>query len=447
MNSKTENAPADATGTAASATGDAEDPANMQQVVAAVWTALVAFLGLAACSFFTYVKYQSDHACDGSFLSACSSAFGSDCSATFNSRWSALGGIPITIYGAAFYGVALVLSVSLLLRRKLLDGSERTVLLFAGLADVGVSIVLATYAKVVLHTFCFYCATLYLVSALFLACVLWLHGRGSIAVIRDAARFRWLQKTAGPSAVVIASLSVILTIPQAWSYRLGQAVVGIADCPADVTSLPSTELQEGARTPTWIFADFVDPSCPHCGTQYRNFGKLLADERFRGRMMVHTYLYPRQPNSPCAPPGFDVRAPEVHHDPCLASIAVVCAERLKPTSGPAMLERVFSLQGAGKPAPWFSRESLKLQAAAIGIDSDRMSKCLDDDAAAKVVRAHVAYGSAQGIESTPRLYAIPVIGGSPARGRALRFEGGKSLQIYERILGLAPDQTRTPEGG
>lgn len=421
----------------------AADAGSAAQAVAAVWTALVAFLGLAACGAFTYVKYRSDYACDDSYLSACSTAFGSDCSATFSSPWATLAGLPITIYGTGFYAVALVVAVSVLLQKRLLGGAERVFLLFAGLADVGVSIVLAAYAKVALHTVCAYCATLYVVSALFLGCVLWLNARGTREALREGLGFGWLRRTAGPPLVVVVSLAVIATIPQAWGYRVAQAAVGVADCPADVTPMPVTEVRDGASAPQWMFADFLDPSCPHCRHQYRAFGALLADPRYKDSVQVQTFLYPRQPNSPCAPPGFDVRAPEAHQDPCLAAIAVVCAERLKPKSGAAMMGRVLDLQG--KETPWFSLQAVKREAAALGIDGARMSKCLDDDSAAKVVRAHVAFGMAQGIVNTPRLYAIPVVGGSPQRGRALRFEGGKSMQVYERVLGLRPEQSQAPE--
>lgn len=395
------------------------------------WTAFVAFIGVIVSAILSYIKYASDYACNASYLSACAEV-GGDCASVFHSPLSELLGLPITLFGTGFYGVALYVAGSLLLGKKPLGGAERPFLVLMGFFDTLVSVGLALYAKLVMSAVCLYCMSLYLVSFGLFGCALWAGGSEALSrIVR--AEGRRVARRAAPILVLVLSLGVLLLVPQAWLYRSAQAAVGFADCRASLRDLPNPAFAHGSASPKWVFAELLDPSCPHCRAQHETLSTLLLDPQVARDLSVRVYLYPRQPQSPCAPRGFDVSAKDAtDNDACRAALAITCAEKQKPGNGLLMLDRVLDLQD--EKDVWFSRSRIKAQAEALGLATEAFTTCMESDEAAQLVQAEMELGSRYGLRETPRLYAIPVVNGVPDVGQAFRIEGDKPESVYRKIL-------------
>lgn len=413
-------------------------------IVFAGLTALFSVLGFCASLVFTVLKYRSDFTCDASYFSACQLGRDLDCGKVFASSWSTLFGLPVTAYAAAFYLVAFVVAAGLAGGRPLLGGrDDRRALFVLGVADVVVSVVMALYAKLVLETFCLYCMLLYLLSGILFLCGAWLCERGSGAALLAALRLGWLGKRHWMPAGLLAFLFFGVLLPHAVIYGNARRGAGrFADCPADLAGLPNTDLVAGARSPKWVLATFLDPACGLCLVQHEKLDALLREPEFAQRVALWIYLYPRAPHEPCVPPSFDaMNKSAVDNLACAGALAVECAERLAPGSGFPTLGRALALQRGD--APFFSTGNLKRLAEAQGIEGRRLLECVDDDLEVqRRVVAHTRFGAAQGIDATPRLYAIPVIRGALDLPRAFRFDGDKDRAVLESVVRSEPEANR-----
>jgi hypothetical protein len=352
-------------------------------------------------------------------------------------------GLPVTTYAAAFYAVAFVIAVRLAGRRPVLDGDDQRALFVLGITDVAVSVGMGLYAKLALDTVCLYCMVLYLISALFFLCAVWLCGCGSVAAMSGALRLGWIGARHRTAALQLAALFLAVVFPHAAVYWRARRGVGrFADCPVSIADLPKTDLVVGSGSPKWILATFLDPTCGFCLVQHEKLRSMLDDRELAGRFALWMYLYPRAPHEPCAPPDFEVaHKAAIDNLACAGAMAIECAERLKPGSGVAALGRAFALQ-RGR-SPFFSVGHLKDLAVEQGIDPRQMVECLNGDAdVQRRVVAHVRFGAGQGIELTPRLYAIPVLHGVPNLERSYRFDGDKDQSVLEGVVRSDPESIR-----
>jgi uncharacterized membrane protein len=164
--------------TSAERRSGAAAPLATSRVKAAAWlTIAVCGAGVAASAFLTVLKHLSDYACGHAYLTACTTGETVSCERVLSSAWSHTWGVPTSALATCFYLSALIPSVRLLRGSAFTTMAWRALALMAA-ASIGTSIVMATYAGVVVGAFCTYCAFLYATSVAFGAAVLWARPEG-----------------------------------------------------------------------------------------------------------------------------------------------------------------------------------------------------------------------------------------------------------------------------
>jgi len=136
-----------------------------KKMMAAVIPVLGLILALGAVYSHVLTGIQRSVAGGGKVGRFCGDGGWTDCSRTLGSTYSTVMGLPVTVYGAAWFAFLLALLVGGLVRKHP-QRSLCRMLFRAILPGVGVTLVYAGISALVLHTFCFYCAGLYLLVGL-----------------------------------------------------------------------------------------------------------------------------------------------------------------------------------------------------------------------------------------------------------------------------------------
>ncbi|MGH7944833.1 MAG: vitamin K epoxide reductase family protein, partial [Opitutaceae bacterium] len=126
---------------------------------------LAAILAMGAVYSHVLTNIHRSIAAGGKASRFCGDGSWTDCTRTLGSAYSVVMGLPVTVYGSAWFAFLLALLVGGLVRKQ----SRRSLcrmLFWAILPGVGITLVYAGISALVLHTFCFYCAGLYLLVGL-----------------------------------------------------------------------------------------------------------------------------------------------------------------------------------------------------------------------------------------------------------------------------------------
>lgn len=315
------------------------------------------------------------------------------CGDVLASPWSMWLEQPLSLWAAAFYVVIATLTGLLLLRPRALAGCAPHLLLTLAVVDVLVSLVMASYSRLVLGTFCTYCIALYIISVLVLIC--------ADAVYRGLTRdhvVSWRQAWRLPGARLDAFfLSSMVFVYAAGVQMLGaQRWLAAANpsqgCPP-VLSVPRTDLVFGAPTPDVLLVVFLDPSCKSCK---RKYGEIVAlsNEGLLGDAQIRVMLAPRDAcDDTSFPEGFPGASDEARNEnACLAALAVECVERSHPRKGTALLSRLYARHDVPAPSPLFTLETIAAEArhSSIGVDigAGEVHACMNEDAAARRIAEH-----------------------------------------------------------
>src|SRR5690606_36032426 len=132
---------------------------------------LLSLVGAGIGVYLTVLKFRMTYTPCASTKGSCAIG-GLSCEDALQSSWSTLMGLPISLWGTAFYIAAALVAGGLFLRPGFLRGAARPLLLALALFDVLVSLVYGTYAFAVLKAPCPYCLSLYVISGLLLMCAL-----------------------------------------------------------------------------------------------------------------------------------------------------------------------------------------------------------------------------------------------------------------------------------
>ena len=394
--------------------------------------ACVCLIGAVIGVALTLVKFLSDYSCRRSLFTVCEKGPAFSCERAFNSAWGEILGVPTTIWATAFYVAAFALCAGVL--KKPAQRERWRLLGLAAFADLAVTAAMVTYSRVVLHAACLYCMSLYATSLLFAILVYFGHRRRP--TVEDVP---WLSLTLTRAALVPAMIFLFMAAGQTFVYD-GARRRGAAeqDCRASIAPLPETALREVATKPQWILAEFVDPSCPHCRSQFAKLRDFAREPSVTGQVEVRFYHFPRDGSDQCTANNSNaVSEGAMANHACLASLAVECTEKLNAGRGVEMLDRMFRLQDG--PSPWFSYATIEGVARDLGIDSGAVLDCMrTDDTVSAAVRKHVRYGAFLGVQNTPRLFLIPVRDGAPRYEDAQTVEGDKDLLLLRHLMGLVP---------
>lgn len=315
------------------------------------------------------------------------------CGDVLASTWSMWLEQPLSLWATAFYVVVATLTGLLLLRPRALTGCAPHLLLALAIVDVLVSLVMASYSRLVLGTFCTYCIGLYIISVLVLICADAVY-RGR----RDPGATSWRQAWRGPGT----RLDALFLTSMVFVYAAGVQMIGAqrwlaaADptrgCPP-VLRIPTTNLVFGADTPDILLVAVLDPSCKSCKRKYSEIVG-LSNDGLLGDTQIRVMLAPRAAcDHTSFPDGFPGASEAARNeDACLASLAVECVERSQRDRGTALLARLYSLHDVPAPSPMFTLDKIAAEAhhssIAVDITAGDVRACIDGDSAATRIAEH-----------------------------------------------------------
>lgn len=312
------------------------------------------------------------------------------CGAALESSLSTLLGLPISLWGSAFYLATAVLSASLLVRRGFGGAAAHILLLFAWFGAL-VSVVLAAYTAIVLRSPCPFCLALYAIGGL----LLWTAwtARKPPDTVATSYRELWQGR---PADIVHCTFVALLVFVcgagvQSLTYHgLRNQVDAQTGCPKPKAPLPRAAIKFGAREPAAIVAMFLDMSCSACRREFRDLALAISSKRFPVPVQLWIYHTPRQACDPEAfPAGYHKTNDQARNaDACLAARAVECMEKLREGEGFWLIGGLFTLQDKLEPGvPLFTPEKIGDRAADRGLEIDpddpqnALYRCIDTDTA------------------------------------------------------------------
>jgi len=355
-----------------------EDPTRFGALAATLFSVV----GYAACLFLSVIKLRTEHNCHSFIEEVC----GARCSSTLRDAASELWGLPITVYGAAIYLVASVLSY--LASREPAAAWARMPLLGLAWLTFAVSFGYFAYAALLLETVCEYCGLLYLTSIGLLL---------GASLLNDSRPLRSFRGPHEPRVWVTGALAMLGVVTSlALHANLFGRLTADADSRAceqtDVVALPATSLVVPAMgEPTIAIAAFIDLACPHCRTSVDFWKKYQAARR--DVIELRFYHFPGD----CLGRSTDFA--------CDAAKAVEC---LAPQLAGRELEFVDALLARQDgPSPFFDHAGLAEVAAAFGVTD--IEACRRQD----VVDAHVEFAQNHGLDLRPSALLIRMYKGIP----------------------------------
>jgi uncharacterized membrane protein len=404
-----------------SATSIHDKPPGIARFGAAAALAL-SLCGAGVGVYLTVLKFRMAFTPCASTKGACAIA-GMSCEDALQSSWSTLLGLPISLWGSAFYLVVAVVAGGLLLRPDFLRGAARPLLLGLAFFDIAVSAVYGTYAFAILKAPCPYCLSLYVISALLLMCALFaVHGapRGLWKRLTTRRQADLLDAVFIASAVFIVGAGLQSVVYQS-ARRFVDAQTGCAKPSAE---LPATTIVAGAGDPKVGVALFLDLSCPHCYSEFRNVGLALRSKELDVPTRVLVFHTPRAACDPEEfPAGFPLHHPDAFNGgACLAARAAECVEKLRPGAGFDMMAALFALQQDPDPSggPLFTPVRVANKAVDIGLEIDpddpdnELFQCINTDTSAlSRITSHQKYAVDQDYKKVPIGYAFPIEAGKP----------------------------------
>jgi len=322
--------------------------------------------------------------CEAVVASGCSSAHASPSSEVF--------GIPITLYGLAFYLAALVLTGWAALRGRAARAGHPpgpSGWAPAALAMLsGLSILYSLYLASVLYrrgAFCPFCLALYGVNAgLFAVAAAWARPawRQGWAAIRSSTRAFGLAAAVGGFTLVVTATGYFLVRADREASTRPVATLlpsGRIDLPARVPSRG----RAGASPELVVFADFECPACARLHAAVNQVVRKMGTEAPRVRFVN----YPL--DSGCNP----YAARRLHPSACLAARGAICAER----EGGFWEYAEIRFASPGR----HERDDLVTTARTLGLDAEAFETCLDAPQTGRALAEDIELAKAAGVDATP----------------------------------------------
>ena len=341
--------------------------------------------------------------------SLCSAITGSDCAAAHESGAAELLGIPISIFGAAFYLglVAVALGAWVAGGRagrvaRLLAWGP-VALCLAGLGSLGYSVFLAS-VLVSIGQVCRFCVALYAVN---------------IGVTVAAFAWAWpalrRPREAAPGAVASSALlggvtlaALAIGVPvylSAVSLPPAPPPVGVAT--GSAVPIPDRVPSRGNPAAPATLLEFSDLECPFCATMHETVTELLA--RNPDRIRVRFVNYPLDTACNCHVSVC------LHRTACLAARAGVCA------AGAGRFWEYSDLLYRARTR--HQRDDLLEYARSAGLDPAAFVACLDAPGTAAALADDIEVATAYGVRATPTI----VLNG-------VKFEGAIDLGRLQELL-------------
>jgi protein-disulfide isomerase len=297
-----------------------------------------------------------------------------DCDRVATSRYSVLLGLPVAVWGAMGYGLALLLALAGLRPGRRREGWPAGLLFVVAVAAAAGSVALALVSELAVGALCLLCAGSWLLSfallaAAWRACVpegVGASVRGDLGVLRSRPLLAGAMVLAGVAGVAL----VARAYPHYWERTEARAPAPVAVAPAPASAGPL------------VVVEFSDYECPFCAKAHEQTKALLAG---RGDVRLVRRHFPL--DSECNP----LVKRRIHPQACMLARAAICAEEQGKL--PAMDDALFRNQGAKRP--------LEEVAGAVGIDLPRLRACLGSAATDARLRSDIEAAVRAGLDSTP----------------------------------------------
>lgn len=368
---------------------------------AALFALVCAIVGLAVSAEAAYIHYRMLH--DPTYTSFCDVSATWNCTEVYRSRFGTFRGMPVAIFGAIWFALALLLSVAGLAARRTIRESVAGYLFAGSTLALAVVLYLGYASFVVLGVKCVLCVITYAaVISLFLI-------SGAAASVPMMS----LPRRAAQDLRVLVTSPIALVLAFLWLGGAGSALAffprEVAPLPAAATSAASatstqdqrSELErfmstaprvplaipsEGAKV---LIVKFADYQCPACGQAYVAYKPVLekyaASHPGAVRMVMKDYPL----NSDC---NTSART-RLHPAACDAAVAVRLARA--HNRGEALEEYLYTHQREMTPS------SVRQAARDIGQVTDFDAKY---DATLELVKGDIALGQELRVTQTPTFF-------------------------------------------
>ncbi len=338
------------------------------------------------------------------------------CDTVNGSRFAEIAGVPIAVFGFAFY-----VAVGYLAFKFFRGGAERApaMIMVLCVMAVGFDIYLA-WASYSLGAICLFCAATWAVNVILLVgSTLSARGTSVVAAVTEEA-----------SSTVIAGLGALILGVLAYQGG-GQPQAGPsggaaskADAsPSDLGSLyelaggpitlDGTEPLKGDPNAKYTFVEWADFQCPHCAVMFPVMEELLAANK---DMNLYYKSYPI--SDACNRFVEGLR----HENACKAAAAAECGRQQG---------RFWEFAGQMfKNQEYLGADDLRFMAEQVGLEPKAFETCMADPATAQSVVADVEAGGTAQINGTPSIFLK-----GPFGDQWVRVIGGK--EAIETILQAA----------
>ena len=359
---------------------------------------VLAVVGLAAATTSAYVHYQLLTVPD--FTSFCDVNATVSCTQAYLSPYGELGGVPVAIFGALYFGVVIALAAVGWRGTEAGPQAIPSYILALSIPALLFIAYLAYAAFFVLNAFCILCAITY-VAVIGITIVAWRVPRVPLGALPSRASRDLAAMARHPVALALAVLLVVATVVAARTFPKGSAppVPAVA-----VGALPAVSDAERAKLAEWwdlqpkedlpidaggakvVVVKFNDYQCPLCGLTYTAYKPVL--QQHPGAVRLVTKHYPLE--SECNP-GVNAG----HIAACEAAAAVIMA-KAKGTSE-KMEDWLFSHQGP----PILTPDQVKTAARDVGGITDFDAQYAT---VLKEVSADAQLGGKLKVSSTPTFF-------------------------------------------
>jgi uncharacterized membrane protein len=311
-----------------------------------------------------------------------------DCVSVARSAYAELFGIPIAVYGAEFFGLALVVTLLSGLgawKLRAWDGLVAAMLFLA----LPVSLLMAWIAFFKIRTACLLCTTIYGVNVLGLLVLGVAHRSRLGAVVREG--LRELGRRCKSNATQVALLAIIaLGLSQlVWLPRLTPARAEGPGLNGDPwKGIPTEGLAAGAPGAKVRVEIFTDFQCPFCAQLHQLTHEVLKKHPGRLQLVHRDFPLDQSCNRKVARP--------FHESACAAAIFARCsAEQGKFWHFSSFL---FASHHD------LATADIEQHARSVGLDIDKLHACARKPAVRQAVLQDIEDGIRRGVTGTPTCF-------------------------------------------
>lgn len=347
-----------------------------------------------------------------------------NCDAVNTSRYSEIAGVPIAVFGFAFY-----VAVGYLAFKYFRGGAERApaMIMVLSVGAVGYDIYLA-WASYSLGAICLFCAASWAVNLMLLV--------GSTLAAKGVSPLAAITEEAG--STVIAGLGALILGVLAYQGG-GPAAAGTSsaskpappaaelasmyELSAGPITVDGTEPLKGDPNARFTFVEWADFQCPHCAVMFPIMEELLAENK---DMKLYYKSYPI--SSACNRFVEGLR----HENSCHAAAAAECGRQQG---------RFWEFAGQMfKNQEYLGKDDLRFMAEQVGLEPKAFETCMADPATAQSVVSDVEAGGTAQISGTPSIFLKGAFG-----DQWVRVIGGK--EAIQTILNAARSGAPMPPPG